>query len=243
MIKISICDDNSRDLHHIAENLRTYSSLHTEYGIEFNTFSSAFEMLDSFAKTGSPDIALLDVCMPGMLGTELARDILRCSENTDIIFLTTSADYAVDAFSIHAADYIQKPYTQEKFNDSLDRVISMRQDRTWLLLSCNGELHRIALEEILYIETIGKNRVFFLASGKKLPVRMTSAQLQETISGGEGMVFCGASFVVNLRHVRCFSGADLVIDNGALIPIPRRVRSQLKQEFFNFYLKEAKNRC
>ena len=107
-------------------------------------------MLDAFEKAGGPDIALLDICMPGMLGTELARDILRCSENTDILFLTTSSDYAVDAFALHAADYIQKPYTQEKLSASLDRVIALRQERTWLLLPCEGELHRIALEDVLH---------------------------------------------------------------------------------------------
>ena len=102
-------------------------------------YSSAFEMLDAFDKTGCPDIALLDICMPGMLGTELARDILRCSENTDIIFLTTSSDYAVDAFSLHAADYIQKPYTREKFGAALDRVIAMRQKTDQMLLERAAE--------------------------------------------------------------------------------------------------------
>jgi two-component system LytT family response regulator len=241
MLKITICDDNAKDRKQIEDNLRAYIAAHREHGIEFDIYSTAFEMLDAFEKSGSPDIALLDICMPGMLGTELARDILRCGENTDIIFLTTSSDYAVDAFSIHAADYIQKPYTQEKFNDSLDRVIAMRQDRTWILLQSEGELHRIALEDILYIETRGKSRIFFLVTGKKLTAWLSAAQLQECLSEGKGMVNCGASYVVNLRHVRRFSGTDLVMDNDALIPVPRRLRSQVKQAYFDFYLKEARS--
>ena len=142
MLKIAICDDDARDRERIAEDLRVYAAAHQEHGIETTVYSSAFAMLDAFEKSGCPDIALLDICMPGMLGTELTRDILRCSENTDILFLTTSSDYAVDAFALHAADYIQKPYTQEKLSASLDRVISLRQERTWLLLPCEGELHR-----------------------------------------------------------------------------------------------------
>ena len=123
MLKIAICDDDAGDRERIAEDLRVYAAAHQEHGIETTVYSSAFAMLDAFEKAGCPDIVLLDICMPGMLGTELARDILRCSENTDILFLTTSSDYAVDAFALHAADYIQKPYTQEKLNASLDRVI------------------------------------------------------------------------------------------------------------------------
>ncbi|MFR0798537.1 MAG: LytR/AlgR family response regulator transcription factor [Oscillospiraceae bacterium] len=160
MLKIAICDDDTGDRERIAEDLRVYAAAHQEHSIEMTVYSSAFAMLDAFEKAGCPDIALLDICMPGMLGTELARDILRCSENTDILFLTTSSDYAVDAFALHAADYIQKPYTQEKLSASLDRVIALRQERTWLLLPCEGELHRIALEDVLYIEADGKRRSF-----------------------------------------------------------------------------------
>ena len=239
MLKIAICDDDARDRERIAEDLRAYADAHGEHGIEPTVYSSAFEMLDAFDKTGCPDIALLDICMPGMLGTELARDILRCSENTDIIFLTTSSDYAVDAFSLHAADYIQKPYTREKFGAALDRVIAMRQERTWLLLPSEGGLHRIALEDVLYIETDDKRRIFSLASGKKLTARMSAAQLQECLAGRRGMAPCGASYVVNLGHVRCFSGTDLVMDTGERIPVPRRLRAQIKQAYFDFYLEEV----
>lgn len=240
MLKIAICDDDAKDRERITEDLRAYVDAHGEYGIGFTVYASAFAMLDDFEKTGCPDIALLDICMPGMLGTELARDILRYSGNTEIIFLTTSPDYAVDAFSLHAADYIQKPYTREKLSDSLDRVIALRQERTWLLLPCEGALHRIALEDILYIETDDKRRVFVLASGKKLTARLSAAQLQDCLAGRRGMVPCGASYVVNLAHVRCFSGADLVMDTEERIPVPRRLRSRIKQAYVDFYLEEVK---
>ncbi len=239
MLKISICDDETRERKKIADNLCVYSEAHPEYSIESDIYSSAFEMLDAFEKNGGSDITLLDICMPGMLGTELARDILRLSENTDIVFLTTSSDYAVDAFSLHAADYICKPYTQEQFDAALDRVIAMRQKRTWILLSCEGGVHRVALEDILYVETRDKRRVFSLSSGQKLIVWMSAAQLQESLLGEKSMLMCGVSYIVNLSHVRCFSGENLIMDDGTLIPVPRRCRSQVKQGYFDFYLKEA----
>ena len=216
MLKIAICDDDARDRERIAEDLRVYAAAHQEHGIETTVYSSAFAMLDAFEKSGCPDIALLDICMPGMLGTELA-------------------------FALHAADYIQKPYTQEKLSASLDRVISLRQERTWLLLPCEGELHRIALEDVLYIETDGKRRSFSLVSGRKLTARLTAAQLQGCLAGRRGMIPCGASYVVNLAHVRCFSGTDLVTDGGERIPVPRRLRAQIKQAYFDFYLEEVRN--
>ena len=59
--------------------------------------------------------------------------------------------------------------------------------------------------------------------------------------GKKGMTMCGSSFIVNLNHVRCFSGTDLVMDDGTLIPVPRRCRAEMKQAYFDFYLNEARN--
>ena len=80
-----------------------------------------------------------------------------------------------------------------------------------------------------------------MASGRKLTARLTAAQLQDCLAGRRGMIPCGASYVVNLAHVRCFSGTDLVMDGGERIPVPRRLRAQIKQAYFDFYLEEVKN--
>ena len=241
MLKISVCDDEAVERKKIADDLGVYAAAHGEHGVEFDVYSSAIEMLEAIDRTGAPDIAILDICMPGMLGTDLARDILRLSENTDIIFLTTSPDYAVDAFSIHAADYICKPYTQEQLDGALERVVARREQRTWILLRSERKVHRIALEDILYIETKDKRREVALVSGQKLSVWSLPTQMQESIEDHQSMTACGSSFIVNLNHVRCFSGSDLVMDDGTLIPVPKRRRGEIKQAYFDFYLNEAVN--
>ena len=83
--------------------------------------------------------------------------------------------------------------------------------------------------------------IFSLASGRKLTARLTAAQLQDCLAGRRGMIPCGASYVVNLAHVRCFSGTDLIMDGGERIPVPRRLRAQIKQAYFDFYLEEVRN--
>lgn len=240
MLKISICDDDAIERKKILNNLKVYMAQSSKLHIESNVFSSAFDILDSFEKTGGSDIILLDICMPGMLGTELAQEIINYSPNVDIIFLTTSSDYAVDAFSLHVADYIQKPFTQERFNASLDRVIASRRSKTWLLVSSEGKIHRIALEDILYVETRNKRRVFFLSSGESLNTWLSLDEIKERLLGNSSFVACGASFIVNLSHVSHFSGTNIVIEDGSIIPVPRRLRSQIKEEFFAYYTNKAK---
>lgn len=240
MTKIFICDDNFIERKKIESNILSYISTHPNTVINYNIFSSPFELLEETEKSGAPDIVLLDIYMPELLGTDCARYLSRLSEKIDIIFVTTSADFALEAFSLHAFDYIKKPYTQEKFDSSLDRAIKEREKKNWILLSSGGKVHRVALEDIIYIETIDKKRIFALTNGLKLQSWYSVAELEEKILVGKGLIRCGCSYIINLSHAKCFSGNKLVMDNGAIIPIPRRLRPSIKEQYFDFYIGEAR---
>ncbi|MCZ2356014.1 MAG: LytTR family DNA-binding domain-containing protein [Bacteroidia bacterium] len=67
-----------------------------------------------------PDIAFLDIEMPGMNGLEVAR---RASElGTKVIFTTAHNEHAIAAFEIDAADYLLKPIDKERLKTCLERV-------------------------------------------------------------------------------------------------------------------------
>ena len=119
-----ICDDQKSELETVQKLLEDYAGEHPDLFLSIRCFSNPLDMLDEMDRSGAPDIALLDICMPGVLGTDIAREIKRKSEDAaDIIFLTASADFAVEAFALHVNDYLTKPYTKERLTDTLDRVI------------------------------------------------------------------------------------------------------------------------
>src|SRR3954469_24181135 len=67
-----------------------------------------------------PDLLLLDVQMPELTGVELMR--LTESLPPAIVFVTAYDQYAVEAFEVHALDYLLKPYDEERFGAMLRRV-------------------------------------------------------------------------------------------------------------------------
>jgi two-component system, LytTR family, response regulator len=75
----------------------------------------------------SPDILFLDVQMPGMGGFDVI-EALEAGELPVIVFATAYDQYAVDAFEVHAVDYLLKPFDDERFATALsrakDRVVS-----------------------------------------------------------------------------------------------------------------------
>ena len=72
-----------------------------------------------------PDIALLDIEMPGMNGIELAKYIKEKYANCIIIFITAydRFDYAIEAMHIKAFDYLLKPWKEERLCELIDTAI------------------------------------------------------------------------------------------------------------------------
>ena len=72
------------------------------------------------AREQRPDVLFLDVQMPEFSGLDAAR--LLETPAPAIVFVTAYEDYAVDAFEVHALDYVLKPYDEERFGQTLHRI-------------------------------------------------------------------------------------------------------------------------
>ena len=239
-MNIMICDDQKDELENIKRVVLEYAKVHQELLIKVNSFFDPFDMLGEINKNGVPDIALLDICMPGILGTELAKELQdRSGGNTDIIFLTTSSDFAVEAFALHVNDYLTKPFTQERLIDTLERVIEKRKKRLFLPITCGREIHLIDLYQVLYMEAKNHNVEIYLKSGKTVKTRAALTDIKDQFRGVSGFISVGASYVVNLRCVQCILQTELVMINGQSIPVPRRLRNEVREQYFDFYREEA----
>jgi two-component SAPR family response regulator len=73
-----------------------------------------------------PDVAFLDIEMPGINGIELAMRIYEINPDIDFVFVTAFDQYAVEAFEINAIDYLLKPVVEEKLQRSIDRLLKKR---------------------------------------------------------------------------------------------------------------------
>jgi two-component system LytT family response regulator len=72
----------------------------------------------------TPDLVLLDIQMPGCSGLEVAASLGR--PRPAIVFCTAFDQYAVDAFELHAVDYLLKPVNRARLQAALERVRSSR---------------------------------------------------------------------------------------------------------------------
>jgi len=176
-----------------------------------------------------PQVAFLDVHMPGMNGVEAARCIGRRAE---VVFVTAFDRYAVEAFRQGAIDYIVKPIETERLLDSVQRLQArlraadeaQRPDFAallermahelrqrggtprylqWIKATVGNTVRMIRIEQVLYLRSDAKYTVVAWEGGEAL-IRTPLRELAEVLDPG-CFVQVHRSTIVNLMHVDRFS--------------------------------------
>lgn len=239
LIKVAVCDDIQGELEKIKTALDTYINLHPELHFEIDEYCTAMDILSAIKKEKIYDIALLDICMPGVLGTDVAEEMLAKNPDTGIIFLTTSDEYAVAAFAMNATHYLLKPFTQEQFDTALDRAVQKTGARNFLSIACVDGMYRVCTSEIVFVESQGHYLLLNLSSGKILRLRGKLSQMFEEMRPFSEFIRVGASYIANFAFVRKISTGTVELLNGTKIPIPRRSSEEVQKAYMDFCRKEA----
>lgn len=120
VLQIAVCDDERAAADLIAGLARDWAR---GRGVEarVDTFASA-DALTFSLDDGAPDVALLDIEMPGASGMELARLLRERGERTQVVFVTGIIDHVFDGYDVDAVSYLLKPVRAEKLFAALDRA-------------------------------------------------------------------------------------------------------------------------
>ncbi len=168
-------------------------------------------------------ICIIDILMdddtPG--GIALARRLRAKNLDLDIVFATSSRDYAIEGYEVYAAGYLLKPVAEADFARVLRHLLDVRRvpDETLELVSGRMKI-AIPLSTILYVDVYGKN--CFVHTHER--VITTTMRLKEICSllPKDRFLQCHRSCVVNLAHVRAALNDHLEMDNGDRVPIRMR---------------------
>ena len=144
-----------------------------------------------------PDIAFLDIRMPGLTGIELAK---RIDTRTHVVFVTAFDQYAVEAFDREVVDYLLKPVTDERLAKAVERLqrklasaerppalddvlaklaraIPGAGGRLRWIRALKGELvQQIAVDDVLYFQASDKYTCVITREGESL-IRLPLSEL------------------------------------------------------------------
>lgn len=236
MLHIGICDDNQKDISRVQELAVRFSEQHPEMPVQIQAYSSPYDLLDDIEKTGGFDLYLLDVVMPHMTGVTLARRIRERKERAEILFLTVSKEYAVEAFSVKASGYLIKPVNQSAFEDAvLDCIHRLSpENNPSLLLKSKEGIHRISICELVCVESFNHNQVCTLSDGSMLETSATLSELMEELKNFSVFVRPHRAYIVNMDFIRRLTARELLLTDGKRIPISQSRYGEIKNSYFTY---------
>ena len=137
MIQIAFCDDDQTVLDQLSALLEKYRAQRCVQ-IQCTAFHSPLDLLAEIEKGTRYDILFLDVIMPAENGITAAKEIRQYDNVVKIIFLTSSAEFAVESYVVGAYFYQIKPIWEDSFFRLTDSVIAecRRADQRSLILRC-----------------------------------------------------------------------------------------------------------
>lgn len=172
-----------------------------------------------------PDVAFLDIRMPGLTGLEVAAAAAESSPQTQVVFVTAYDQHAIDAFERGAVDYLLKPVAPDRLDatvrrvqsrlgegrdqaiaallarlgPSLPREASAPEPLTWLTASAGRETRLVLVDEVAYFRADHKYTTVVTADGEAL----LRTSLRELLARLDASTFkqIHRSTVVNLKAI------------------------------------------
>jgi len=188
---------------------------------EFSSAAAAAAELERL----SPDLVFLDIQMDGTSGLQLARSLPKAATPL-IVFVTAHDNHAVEAFELHAIDYLLKPFNEARFDASLararhlletqndglrsarmfealaaleDKARALQAPPARLLGEAGGTLHLLEATAIERVES-DRNYVTLHAGDQSYQARSTLLQAEAALQS-EPMLKISRSCLINTRHL------------------------------------------
>lgn len=227
-LRIAIVDDMDDDRHRLSEDVRALLK-RKQYDCDIVTYTRAEEFLDD-PERGKLDIAFLDVRMDGMDGIQLATRLRDGDTSLVIVFVTSSREYALDAFPTHPFDYLVKPYTRERLATVLNDILAslrMRSERKIIQVAVPYGNMSIPLDRVVIVEARSHSSMLTLEGGQELRSTMSFAQVYGLVSEEPQFLLVNRGVLINMDHVESVEGASVVMEGGLRLPLRKRDRSEL----------------
>jgi two-component system, LytTR family, response regulator len=239
MKKVAVIDDEAAGRTLIKQYLTEYPNL-IVVG-EANNGVDAIKIINEF----KPDLIFLDIQMPGLTGFEILQHL---DEIPQIIFSTAYDKYALQAFEVHAVDYLLKPYTRERFKHAIQRIRNEGQPNPIqplaesllinsthfperILVQIGQKLINIAVTDIVWIEADGDYARLITLNGKYLSNYGIS--ILETKLNPNSFIRVHRSSLINLKYIKEVqkypSNYDVIMQNNDVVRVSRGYMDNLKK--------------
>lgn len=226
-MKAAIVDDMATECGILHSLLKQYENEQQQL-IQVKEFHSGRELLRNYVP-GTYDVIFMDIFMNDENGIDCALDLRLLDENVKLIFLTTSNEFGVKSYDVHATDYIIKPATLEKLSRALNYCKSIETKKPpYITVTTRNQSLDIDLNRILYADYQNRSACIHLKDCI-VPILGSFSELSDQLTAYPQFMSCFKGIVVHLNAVREINCNYLLLNNGEQLPVSRRLQRQVQQ--------------
>lgn len=237
LMRIAVCDDDGQERKQIMQLVREFF-IHScgDEQADIFEFDNSMDLIAKVSSGKRFDIFLLDVVMTALNGIELAAEIRKYDTVAKIIFLTSSAEFAVKSYTVDAFHYLLKPVDREAFLPVLEKAFRDidKALKEFLLVETQNELVKIFFHQLCYVEVIGRRIYFNQKDGVAAECISAISRIEEQLLKDKRFIKSHRSYIVNMDYVRTLTKDGFIMINDQFVPVSRNAYKSVKQVFFEY---------
>lgn len=226
MVNFALCDDNVNILDRLEKMLENiFTKNNFDAHVTFKSTNST-DMIDFISKN-KVDVVLLDINLKSnKSGLELAKAIRNMHRNTYIIFTTGHLEYAMVAYKFRTFDYLAKPITYDRLEDTIIRLFEDINTAPKRYIKIDNKNTLIDAAEVIYIKRDGMKLVFHTAN-RDYETYSSFNKFQDKLP--KNYMRCHKSYVANISQIRDVEPVSGVItfNDGSTCDIGPKYKSEL----------------
>ena len=232
-MRVAVIDDEGlfrMQLKKMVENVSKSRALH----LEVEEFESGQLFIEAL-KERRFDIVFMDIFMPGMDGIDTAKRLREMSDRTFLIFLTASDEHYPEAFSLHAFDYVTKPFTIDRIDRLITEIVAHTPiDAFFIKITVGAVEERIFLKNIVSVTTDGHYLEIHKDDGTSARIRLTSGEFLKMTGSDRRFLMINRGIIINMDYIDRINGADVYLDNRTVFPISAKKVAEIKQQITDY---------
>lgn len=229
-MKIAIVDDSKLDREILVSAIEKYF-FKKNLSPNIELFDGGENFVNNYEKNRY-DVIFLDIFMYEKNGMDVANFIRNMADKTQLVFSTSSQDYAIASYDVGALYYILKPVRQEKIDIIFDKLLQKPIEKTIEVLSDRISLE-IPISKILWVETF-RNLLIIHLKDQQIKTYMTMQKFLNDSDNAPRFLLSCKGVVVNMDYIIDVQDSDFVLKNGEKVQIRKRAGAQVKMEYLRY---------
>ena len=229
-MRIAVCDDNPKEL----ERIKGCFCRIQGYDLVCSYFDSTSTVMEILKTENSPyDLYILDMEMPGMNGLKLAKSIREKDSRALFVFLTSYTRYMKDVFDVVTFDFIEKPISDEKLLQILERAATyLNITSQHFSFGYRASRYSLKYDRILYIEKKGRQALIHTFEDV-YKTNMTLEEIWKQLNP-KSFVYIHSSYIINLYNLDRKDNEIAIMRNGEKLHITKGYRRELAMRHYEF---------